>query len=67
MGTRPEADLGKPDDHCEVSDDGKHTPDWHTVTAEYDGEELYVDVNCKDCGRSGCVGTHKTLEKSINW
>jgi hypothetical protein len=43
----------------------RHVPDYNTVTTEWDGDTLYVDVNCKDCGRSGCVG--KVNEEEITW
>lgn len=44
-----------------------HTPDWKSISLEWDGDDLYVDVACKDCGQSGCVGTAKTLEEDISW
>ena len=55
-----------PDDICEETKKA-HVPDWKTVSTNFDGEDLYVDVNCKDCGKSGCVGTHKTLAAGICW
>ena len=45
----------------------KHEPDWNSVQLTWDGDELYVDVNCKHCGDSGCIGSSKTLEADINW
>jgi len=54
------------DDICPEAKDGKHRPDWSTVTTEYDGE-WYVDVTCKLCGRSGCVGKAETLAEDICW
>ena len=54
------------DDICPKT--GKqHRPDWRTVNIESDGEEVYADVNCLYCGRSGCVGTVKLLEETIQW
>ncbi len=44
-----------------------HEPDWNTVNIQHDGGEDYVDVNCKKCGESGCVGSLSTLEKNIQW
>ena len=44
-----------------------HQPDWNTTQVTHDGGETYVDVNCKDCGQSGCVGTSETLRENINW
>lgn len=53
------------DDVCPKT--GKlHSPDWSTLHVEHDGE-AYVDVNCKDCGRSGCVGSSLTLAEDISW
>jgi hypothetical protein len=46
---------------------GKHEPDWKTVTVEHDGDETYIDCNCKHCGVSGCIGTAKALMQDINW
>jgi hypothetical protein len=44
-----------------------HDPDWSSVTVTSDGGQLYVDVNCKLCGLSGCIGTHETLKSSVQW
>lgn len=53
------------DDKCPKT--GKrHIPDWKSVTVEYD-VETYIDINCKDCGRSGCIGNEKTLTEGICW
>lgn len=56
-----------PDDACSKSPTGRHEPDWKTVTTESDGGTLYIDVCCKYCGTSGCVGTSKTLADDICW
>lgn len=56
-----------PDDICPESPDGRHKPDWKTVTTQWDGDDLYVDVNCERCGRSGCVGNAATLIENISW
>lgn len=54
------------DDLCEKT--GKrHKPDWKSVNEQWDGDTLYLDVNCADCGRSGCIGTSSTLEEGIMW
>lgn len=45
----------------------KHVPAWKTATVTHDGDGVYVDVNCKKCGRSGCVGTAETLANNIQW
>jgi hypothetical protein len=43
------------DETCPVT--GKlHVPDPAAVSIERDGEHVYLDVCCKDCGRSGCIG-----------
>ena len=52
---------------CKKSKDGKHVADWDNVKAEHDGNTVYIDVNCKLCGTSGCVGSQQTLEADINW
>lgn len=44
-----------------------HAPDWATLNLSSDGGQWYVDVNCKDCGRSGCVGSAEMLTGSIDW
>jgi hypothetical protein len=56
-----------PDDICPKTLDGKHVPDWSSVTSESDGGEWYVDIPCVACGRSGCVGNQKQLESGITW
>lgn len=54
------------DDACPVT--GKlHIPNWKTVTISSDGGETYIDVCCQNCGRSGCLGTSKTLTANITW
>ncbi len=55
------------DDVCPESGNGKHLPDWSSASAKWDGDELYVDVNCGNCGASGCIGTSATLAEGINW
>lgn len=46
--------------------DGGHAPDWTSVHVEFDGN-AYVDVACKHCGRSGCVGPEEKLTSEISW
>lgn len=58
---------GPSDDACPSHRDGIHEPDWRNITIEHDGDETYIDVFCKHCGRSGCIGTQKTLEAEIQW
>jgi len=63
--TNKEKAMREEEDICE---DGKdHDPDWNTVTTEWDGDTLYVDVNCAKCGRSGCVGSVEQLKDNICW
>ena len=47
--------------------DGLHEPDWSSVTIEEDGGEVYIDVKCRLCGRSGCIGTVKKVTQNICW
>lgn len=54
------------DDWCPKTKDHKHVPDWKSMSITEDGE-TYVDINCKKCGRSGCVGTTQTLKDNICW
>lgn len=53
------------DESC-PQDDGGHEPDWTSAHVEFDGE-AYLDVNCKHCGRSGCIGSEKSLTEQISW
>jgi hypothetical protein len=54
------------EDYCEKSEDNKHEPDWGTVTVQHD-VDTYIDVNCKHCGKSGCIGNEETLKQDISW
>ena len=54
-------------ERCNASPDGKHHPDPSTVHVTYDGS-AYVDVNCKHCGRSGCLAAiGDEWEAEIDW
>lgn len=55
------------EEHCPKSPNGGHEPDWASAHIEEDGGERYVDVNCKHCGRSGCVGKLSTLQDDLCW
>ena len=46
--------------------DGGHEPDWTSAHVEFDGD-AYIDVNCKHCGRSGCIGSAVSLAERISW
>ena len=52
---------------CQKNPDKKHEPDWKTCHVEHDGDGVYIDVNCKHCGRLGCVGNAKRLAKDMSW
>lgn len=70
MTTRFSEDVNQygTSDWCPHNPDGmsEHEPDWTTLVEYWDGE-LYIDVNCKHCGRSGCIGTAKTLAEETSW
>jgi len=52
---------------CSKTKDGKHVPDWNSVHVDFDGGEIYIDIQCKNCGLSGCLGTEKTLVEGLSW
>ena len=52
---------------CTQTEDGNHVPDWQSLSVDHSNEIVYIDVSCLLCGRSGCVGTEKTLAQDINW
>ena len=37
-------------------DECEHEPNWDTLTVSRDGDNVYLDVNCINCGTSGCLG-----------
>ena len=53
------------EDRC-PKNDGGHEPDWTTTHVESD-VEMYVDVTCKHCGQSGCIGSEVKLTEQISW
>jgi hypothetical protein len=53
------------EDRC-PKNDGGHEPDWTTTHVECD-VEMYVDVTCKHCGQSGCIGSEAKLTEQISW
>lgn len=61
------AHLFAPEDTCPQNNNGLHQPDWNTIQTDYDGETLYVDVCCRHCGKSGCIGTQEQLVDMITW
>ena len=52
-------------DHSKT-ESGEHVIDWNTLHVS-DDVERYIDVNCLECGRSGCLGSAKNLEADIQW
>ncbi len=52
-------------EHCQESEDGEHEPDPSTFHLERDGYGTYVDINCKHCGLSGCVGKYDASD--VSW
>jgi hypothetical protein len=54
------------DDICPDNDGKPHQADWGTAHINEDGQ-WYIDINCMQCGRSGCVGSEKTLSGDIQW
>ena len=53
------------EDRC-PKNEGGHEPDWATTHVECD-VEMYVDVVCKHCGQSGCIGSAEKLSEQISW
>lgn len=53
------------DNHCPESTDHKHEPDTNTLSVQYNRDAVYIDVNCKHCGRSGCIGKLNPTE--VDW
>ncbi len=53
------------EDRC-PKNDGGHEPEWTTTHIECD-VEMYVDVTCKHCGQSGCIGSEAKLIEQISW
>lgn len=58
-------------DYCPVNRAKKgkdgHEPDWSSTTVTHNGGETYIDVSCKHCGYSGCLGTSTTLNALVTW
>ena len=57
--------IGKCYEHCQEATDGKHEAGLHTLYAFHDDTGIYVDVNCRLCGQSGCVGRFDFTE--VTW
>jgi len=58
--------MDQDDDICPKNNGQRHVPDWNSVSITHDGE-THIDVNCKLCGRSGCIGIAEDMEKDIRW
>lgn len=54
------------EDVCPNNEQG-HKPDWTRVTTSSDGGQVYLDVPCKHCGRSGCLGSVGEVEAEVDW
>jgi len=67
FGIDPKWVEPKADDPDVCPDGTPHTPDWNSVNIQHDGDEVYIDINCLDCGRSGCIGNRPQLEEHISW
>jgi len=68
---RPAANRHRFEQHFGIEDrcpknDGGHEPDWTSVHVEFDGD-AYVDLTCKHCGQSGCIGSEAKLTEQISW
>ena len=47
-----------------------HEADLSSAHIERDGDSLYVDVECRHCGRSGCIAVIKADESGkvkVDW
>jgi hypothetical protein len=51
---------------CLKNIDGKHTPDWNTISLIKDGD-VYIDVSCSACEHIGCLGKVSTIVDEISW
>ena len=45
---------------------GHHEPNWDTVHIDVDGD-AYLDVNCRHCGKTGCLGSVNNLLDNLSW
>ena len=55
------------EDLCPKNPNGPHEPDWSSTSVESDGGTVYVDITCKHCGRSGCLGSVEKLKENLTW
>ena len=67
--TNPKCGTCKPE-FCPDSKDGEHHADMDSVGATHEKGSatpaVYLDVNCADCGRSGCYGRF-TPADPVDW
>ena len=54
------------DNYCYKAPDQQHEVDNDSACLQSDGGAVYVDVSCKYCGRSGCVG-RIVLADEVYW
>lgn len=43
----------------------RHILDQSSFSLDHTADEVYLDVNCRDCGRSGCLGSFKS--EDVDW
>ncbi len=54
------------DEKCDKGPSNKHEPDMTSTSITGEADGIYVDVNCKHCGRSGCFA-HFTKTDEVDW
>ena len=52
-------------DRCSESASGKHEPDPYTISVGSDGGDLYLDVICSACQKSGCIAGPVAVTKLL--
>lgn len=45
----------------------RHRVDPASLAPSFDGETLYLDCNCMDCGKSGCIASVDVLDNEVQW
>ena len=66
VGATPATPDHGTEDDCPKNATG-HEPDWHSASLTIDGGETYLDLACRHCGRSGCLGTISELADNLQW
>ena len=54
-------------DYCPNAKDNKHIPDWNSITTDSKRDFVYIDVNCSECGSSGCLAMIPMKASEIDW